>query len=177
MDTFLRMVSLFFEELGGRVSGPLNFRLVVMPTMAALFGIRAGLRDAREGKPTFLWGILTQPAGRTAAFQSAVKDVGKVFVMAVIMDTAYQLIALHGLRLLHGVDRRGVRHRAVCPGPGPGRLHRARRSSKTGWLMKLPRHVRLGEWTAGMIAMLGPAFIEDLVNEAVAADELGESHG
>ena len=100
MDTFLQMWSLFLEELGGRASGPLNFRLVVMPTMATLFGIRAGLRDAREGKPTFLWGILTQPSGRAAAFQSAVKDVGKVFVMAVLMDTAYQLIALRGLRLL-----------------------------------------------------------------------------
>jgi hypothetical protein len=100
MNEFLQMVSLFFEELGGRVSGPLNFRLVVMPTMATLFGIRAGLRDAREGKPTFLWGILTQPSGRAAAFQSAVKDVGKVFVMAVLMDTAYQIIALRGLRLL-----------------------------------------------------------------------------
>ena len=100
MNEFLQMVSLFFEELGGRASGPLNFRLVVMPTMAALFGVRAGLRDAREGKSTFLWGILTKPAGRTAAFHSAMKDVGRVFVMAVIMDTAYQLIALGGLRLL-----------------------------------------------------------------------------
>ena len=100
MDTFLQMVSLFFEELGGRASGPLNFRLVVMPTMAALFGIRAGLRDAREGKSTFVWGILTLPAGRAEAFRSAVKDVGRVFVMAVIMDTAYQFIALHGLRLV-----------------------------------------------------------------------------
>ena len=47
-----------------------------------------------------MWGILTMPAGRPEALRSAVKDVGKVFVMAVIMDTAYQLIALHGLRLL-----------------------------------------------------------------------------
>ena len=47
-----------------------------------------------------MWGILTQPAGRAEAFRSAVKDVGRVFVMAVIMDTAYQLIALRGLRLL-----------------------------------------------------------------------------
>jgi hypothetical protein len=100
MNEFLQMLSLFFEELGGRVSGPLNFRLVIMPTMAALFGIRAGLRDAREGKSTFIWGILTQPAGRAEAFRSGVKDVGRVFVMAVIMDTAYQLIALHALRLL-----------------------------------------------------------------------------
>jgi len=100
MDTFLQMLSLFFEELGGRASGPLNFRLVVMPTMATLFGIRAGLRDAREGKSTFLWGILTQPSGRAAAYHSAMKDIGRVFAMAIIMDTAYQLIALHALRLL-----------------------------------------------------------------------------
>jgi len=99
MDTLLQMVSLFFEELGGRASGPLNFRLVVMPIMATIFGVRAGMRDAREGKSTFLWGMLTMPAGRAAAFQSAVKDVGKVFVMAIIMDTAYQIIALRGLRL------------------------------------------------------------------------------
>ena len=99
MDTFLQMLSLFFEELGGRASGPLNFRLVVMPTMAALFGVRAGLRDARDRKPTFVWGILTLPVERAAAFRSAVKDVGKVLVMAVIMDTAYQIIALRGLRL------------------------------------------------------------------------------
>ena len=100
MDTLRQMLSLFFEELVGRASGPLNFRLVVMPTMAALFGIRAGLREAREGKPTFLWGILTLPSGRAEAFRSAVQDVGRVFVMAVIMDTAYQIIALHALRLL-----------------------------------------------------------------------------
>ena len=100
MDTFLQMLSQFFEELGGRATGPLNFRLVVMPIMATLFGVRAGLRDGREGKPTFLWGILTMPAERAAALRSAVKDVGKVFVMAVIMDTAYQIIALRGLRLL-----------------------------------------------------------------------------
>jgi hypothetical protein len=100
METFLRMLSLFLEELGGRASGPLNFRLVVMPTMAALFGIRAGLRDAREGRSTFLWGVLTQPVGRAEALRSARKDVGRVFVMAVIMDTVYQIIALRAFRLV-----------------------------------------------------------------------------
>jgi hypothetical protein len=100
MDTFLQMVSLFFEELGGRASGPLNFRLVVMPTMAALFGVRAGLRDAREGKSTFVWGILTMPAGRPEALRSARKDIGRVFIMAVIMDTIYQFIALRAFQIV-----------------------------------------------------------------------------
>ena len=44
-------------------------------------------------------------------------------------------------------------------------------------MLKLLRRVCLGEWIAGTIAKLGPAFIEDLVNVAVAADEPGQSHG
>ena len=99
MDEFPRMLALFFEEMIGRASGPLNFRLVVMPTVAAFFGIRAGLRDTREGKSTFLWGIITMPTGRAAALRSARKDIGRVFIMALIMDTAYQLIALRTLQV------------------------------------------------------------------------------
>jgi hypothetical protein len=100
MNEFLQLVSLFFEEMIDRASGPLNFRLVVMPTMAALFGIRAGLRDAREGKSTFVWGILTLPAGRGESFRSARKDIGRVFVMAVIMDTIYQVLALRAFQIV-----------------------------------------------------------------------------
>jgi hypothetical protein len=99
MDTFLQMLSLFFEEMIGRASGPLNFRLVVMPTVAAFLGFRAGLRDARDGEPTFLWGIFTMPTGRAAALRSARKDIGRVFIMALIMDTTYQLIALRTLQV------------------------------------------------------------------------------
>ena len=93
------MLALFFEEMIGRASGPLNFRLVIMPTVAAFFGIRAGLKDTREGKSTFLWGIITVPTGRADALRSARKDIGRVFIMAVIMDTAYQLVALRTLQV------------------------------------------------------------------------------
>ena len=99
MDTFLQMLSLFFEELIGRAGGPLNFRLVIMPTVAAFFGVRAGMRDTREGKATFLWGIVTMPSGRAAALRSARNDIGRVFIMALIMDTAYQLVALRALQV------------------------------------------------------------------------------
>ena len=99
MDEFPRMLALFFEEMIGRAGGPLNFRLVVMPTVAAFFGIRAGLRDTREGKSTFLWGIITKPTGRAAALRSARKDIGRVFIMALTMDTAYQIIALRAFQI------------------------------------------------------------------------------
>ena len=94
MDTFLEMFSRGLGELVARFSGPLNFRLFVMPTVVSVLAIRAGLGDARAGHPPFLLGVLARPRERRDLFRSAVKDAGKVFVMAVILDTAYQLYVL-----------------------------------------------------------------------------------
>lgn len=43
----------FVEDLSDRVSGPMKFRLVLQPMMAAFFAIRSGLADARAGKPPY----------------------------------------------------------------------------------------------------------------------------
>jgi hypothetical protein len=40
-----------WENHVGRVGGPLTFRLILQPTMAALLAIRAGVKDVREGRP------------------------------------------------------------------------------------------------------------------------------
>jgi len=94
MDTILNMLSRAAEHLLGRVSGPLNFRLFVMPTVVTVLAIRAGLRDAREGQPAYLWAMLTKPTERRRFFRSGIKDVGRIFIVAVVLDTAYQLYVL-----------------------------------------------------------------------------------
>jgi hypothetical protein len=38
-----------WENLGGRVGGPMSFRLRLQPAVAALLAIRAGMQDARTG--------------------------------------------------------------------------------------------------------------------------------
>jgi len=48
-----------WENLIGRSAGPLNFRLLIQPMAATLIAIRAGLEDAREGRPAFLWAALS----------------------------------------------------------------------------------------------------------------------
>ena len=78
----------------GRASGPLHVRLVVMPTVAAILAIRDGLKAAREGKPAFLWAIVAGRAERRQVLRSAWKGIRRVFVMALVLDTAYQLFAL-----------------------------------------------------------------------------------
>lgn len=81
-----------WENLIGRISGPMNFRLIVQPTVAVILAIRAGLADARQGRPAFLWAAIRDPAYRPELLREGWKDVGKVFILAVVLDLIYQLI-------------------------------------------------------------------------------------
>ena len=94
MDVIFDNLSRAVDQLMGRASGPLHFRLVMMPTVVTILAIRAGLRDAREGQPAFLWAFLTNPTERGRLLRSAVKDIGRVFIVAVVLDTTYQLLVL-----------------------------------------------------------------------------------
>ena len=94
MDTILEMLTRGVEQLLGRAGGPLHFRLFVMPLVVTSLAVRAGLKDAREGQPAFLWAILTNPAERRRLLRSALKDVGRIFLVAVLLDTTYQIIVL-----------------------------------------------------------------------------------
>jgi hypothetical protein len=79
----------------GRVSGPMKFRLVLQPAMAAFFAIRSGLADARAGKPPYFWGLVSDSGQREDMVKDGWKSVGRVFILAVVLDIVYQIIELH----------------------------------------------------------------------------------
>ena len=87
-DIWIRFSSNMIE----RVSGPMKFRLVLQPVMAAIFAIRAGLADARAGKTPYFWTLVTDPAQRAYMIKDGWKSVGKVFVLALVLDVVYQII-------------------------------------------------------------------------------------
>jgi hypothetical protein len=58
------MLSRVWENLIGRVGGPLTLRLLIQPTVATILAIRAGLQDAREGRTPYFWSILSNPTQR-----------------------------------------------------------------------------------------------------------------
>ncbi|MDH4230466.1 MAG: hypothetical protein OEW04_00370 [Nitrospirota bacterium] len=89
-DIFTRI----FENLVERVSGPMKFRLILQPLMAAIFAVRSGLQDAREGRPPYFWSVFTNPDHRRELLQDGWKAVGKVFVIAIILDAVYQYMEL-----------------------------------------------------------------------------------
>ncbi len=88
------MVLRFVENMGDRLTGPMKFRFLLQPLMATVFAIKAGLADAKAGKPPYFWVLITQSEHRRDMLQDGWKSVGKVFVIALVLDVVYQLIAL-----------------------------------------------------------------------------------
>ena len=83
-----------WEHLVGRIDGPLKFRLLLQPTMAMIFAIRDGLKDAREGRVPYFWAIFTEPTRRGALIREGWQAVTKVFILATLMDLIYQYLVL-----------------------------------------------------------------------------------
>ena len=82
----------FWENLGSRVGGPLTFRLLIQPLVVTAIAIRAGIQDARAGRPAYLWAVLSGSQERAGLLRDAWKDIAKVFAMAFGIDVVYQLI-------------------------------------------------------------------------------------
>jgi hypothetical protein len=62
----------------------------MQPVVATILAIRAGLRDAREGKAAFLWTVRSRTKSSSALVRAGWKDIGKLFLVAVVLDAAYQ---------------------------------------------------------------------------------------
>lgn len=92
-DTIARI----WTDLVGRLTGPMTFRLLLQPTMAALYAIRDGMKDAREGRSPYWWTIVTQPDQRGSLLHEGVRAVGRVIVLGIVMDVIYQLIVFRRL--------------------------------------------------------------------------------
>jgi len=91
MEEFLTR---FMENIVGRVHGPMNFRMVLQPLMAVLFAWRDGRQDARDGKAAFGWALATDPSHRRDLLQNGWKSVGKIFIIALVLDAVYQYITV-----------------------------------------------------------------------------------
>jgi hypothetical protein len=79
------------EDLFGRLDGPLHFRFVFQPLMAIIFAVVDGVKDARAGKPAYFWELLSTPKSRKELVKDGWKSVGKIFILAIILDSVYQM--------------------------------------------------------------------------------------
>jgi hypothetical protein len=91
-DTLSRIGSQLIE----RVSGPMKFRLVLQPCMAAFFAIRAGLIDAKLGNRPYFWALLfPKRRDRATLGKDGWKSIYRVVILAVVLDIIYQIKVIH----------------------------------------------------------------------------------
>ena len=94
MDAFLDTISRSVEQLLGRASGPLHFRLFIMPIVVTILAIRAHRKDVRGGHPIYLGAFLKDPTERRRLLRTGLMDFGRVFIIACVLDTTYQILVL-----------------------------------------------------------------------------------
>ena len=85
----------FLTDLGIRQHGPMSFRLYLQPAISLIYAILAGIRDAKAGKQPFVINGLIlgkTKRSRKELFKELWKDVGKVFILAAIMEIIFEII-------------------------------------------------------------------------------------
>ena len=87
------MIDRAWSQIVGRGQGLMTFRLVLQPLVAVFWGVRSGLRDAREGQGLYFWAIIFDRARRRELIRHGWIDVGTLFMVAIVLDVVYQLIA------------------------------------------------------------------------------------
>lgn len=85
------VISRIVEDLTGRLSGPLHFRFILQPVMATIFAIKDGRKDAHEGRVPYFWGLFTEPEHRMDLIRRGWKSVGKIFILALVLEVVYQV--------------------------------------------------------------------------------------
>lgn len=90
----------FWSDMLARTDGPMSFRFLLQPTMATLAAAVDGLKDARSGRPPYLWKIAHTPSRelRLQYWREGVTAVARILLLGVVMDAIYQIKVFGGFR-------------------------------------------------------------------------------
>jgi hypothetical protein len=84
-----------WRDLMERPTGPMSFRFILQPLMAAVTAIIDGLRDARIVRSPFFRALLFEPQHRIPRLVEAFNAIARIILLGLVMDVIYQLIAFH----------------------------------------------------------------------------------
>src|SRR5262252_1252009 len=82
----------FWHDLVERPDGPMRFRLVLQPLMAAIVAVRDGLKDARSGRSPYVATVLGNPQGRAGLLREGLNATARIVALGLVMDVIYQAI-------------------------------------------------------------------------------------
>jgi hypothetical protein len=83
-----------WEQLIARPTGPMAFRFILQPVMAAIAALRDGIDDARSGRSPYFWALLANPLGSGGRVYEGLVSTARVLLLGLCMDAIYQWIVL-----------------------------------------------------------------------------------
>ncbi len=75
-----------------RPDGPMAFRFVLQPVMAAAVAIRDGIQDGKTGAPPYFLSIILPSERRKSALIEGLRATSRILILAIVLDAIYQLI-------------------------------------------------------------------------------------
>jgi hypothetical protein len=86
-----------WKDILARPGGPMTFRFILQPAMAAAMALRDGVSDASLGRRPFLWALIRGvhgPEGRAGRLWEGVVSTARIVILGVVMDVIYQGLEL-----------------------------------------------------------------------------------
>jgi hypothetical protein len=90
----VRTFQRFWHDLVERPDGPMRFRFVLQPLMAAIVAIHDGLKDARTGHSPYFMTVLRNPQERVGLLREGLNATARIILLGLAMDVIYQLLVL-----------------------------------------------------------------------------------
>jgi hypothetical protein len=121
MAVLADMVARGWDNFLARPTGRMNLRFILQPAVASALALRAGIKDAKDGHPAYLWAALTHVEHRRWQFlYGGAKEIRTPFLVAAILDAVYQIIEhefIYPLELLFTATLLAVVPYVILRGP------------------------------------------------------------
>jgi hypothetical protein len=83
-----------WRDIFDRPGGPMTFRFILQPVMAAIAALHDGIRDAQTGRSLYFWTVLTNPAKRGGRLREGLISTARIILLGLGMDAIYQATVL-----------------------------------------------------------------------------------
>lgn len=79
-----------WRDILARMGGPMTFRFILQPTMAAVAAIHDGIKDARLGRSPYFWAALHDRREFRARLREGLISMARIVLLGLGMDAVYQ---------------------------------------------------------------------------------------
>jgi hypothetical protein len=88
----LELIQRIWRDLLERWGGPMSFRFILQPAMAAIAAIHDGIKDARAGRAPYFWTVAGNRRERIGRLREGLTATARIILLGLVMDVIYQAL-------------------------------------------------------------------------------------